>query len=200
MDTVDEDLDGDGDPRDVDTDGDGRANFLDPDDDGDGASTLDEDLNGDCDLTNDDANENGIPAYLDPAEPADQIDADGDGFVDPSGGGDDCDDSDPTVYPGAPEEYYDGVDADCAGDSDNDKDGDGFDSDHMDGDDCDDSDPDVNPDAKEDLSDVDRDCDGFTDPPGTFTTELGFACATTGGTGGWFLIGLALLVGRRRDG
>ncbi len=63
--TVDEDLDGDGDPTNDDTDGDGIPNYLDADDDGDGIDTADEDANGDGDPTNDDSDGDGIPDYLD---------------------------------------------------------------------------------------------------------------------------------------
>ena len=55
-------------------------------------------------------------------------DADLDGFIAVEAGGDDCDDSDPTVNPGADEIWYDGRDQDCSGGSDYDQDGDGFDS------------------------------------------------------------------------
>jgi hypothetical protein len=41
-------------------------------------------------------------------------DADGDGYGDASCGGDDCDDADPSVHPGA-EDWCDGVDRDCDG-------------------------------------------------------------------------------------
>jgi hypothetical protein len=40
-------------------------------------------------------------------------DADGDGFYDPACGGDDCNDSDATMFPGAIESCTDGVDNDC---------------------------------------------------------------------------------------
>ena len=84
-------------------------------------------------------------------------DADGDGFTEAEG---DCDDSDATVYEGATETWYDGVDSDCGGDSDYDADGDGYDSD----DDCDDGDSSVSPDAEETYYDgVDSDCDGGSD-------------------------------------
>jgi hypothetical protein len=42
------------------------------------------------------------------------VDADGDGYLSIACGGHDCDDNDPTVYPGATE-YYDGKDNDCNG-------------------------------------------------------------------------------------
>ena len=48
-------------------------------------------------------------------DPGGCVDADGDGYEDAACGGDDCDDSDPGVYPGAPEVCGDGIDQDCDG-------------------------------------------------------------------------------------
>jgi hypothetical protein len=64
---------------------------VDPDSDGDGAEDGAE-----------------VAAGSDPLDPA--PDLDGDGFS-----GDDCDDRDPSVHPGAPEVVGDGVDQDCDG-------------------------------------------------------------------------------------
>ena len=84
-------------------------------------------------------------------------DADGDGYTTTS----DCDDADATVFPGAAEVWYDGVDQDCSGGSDYDADGDGVDSDGFGGGDCDDTDPTVLPGASDPPGDgVDQDCDG----------------------------------------
>jgi hypothetical protein len=65
-------------------------------------------------------------------------DLDHDGVT--SGNGD-CDDTNPSVRPGATETWYDGVDGDCSGGSDYDADGDGFGSAAYGGLDCDDGDP-----------------------------------------------------------
>ena len=123
-------------------------------------------------------------------------DADADGYGDPASAletctpmegavqdGTDCDDGDPTVYPGAPE-ICDGVDSNCDGRADLgeigtwyvDSDGDGYgDPDSSEetcdpdpawidvGDDCDDTDYAVSPSASEACNDVDDDCDGKVD-------------------------------------
>ncbi len=104
-------------------------------------------------------------------------DADGDGVTVADG---DCDDSDPTVYPGAAELWYDGVDQDCDGASDLDADGDGADSDAHGGDDCDDSDPAVHPAAAELWYDgTDQDCDGNDDDADGDTWPAGDDCDDT---------------------
>jgi outer membrane protein OmpA-like peptidoglycan-associated protein len=111
----------------------------------------------------------GDPSYVDVDGSASDIgawggpdawpwDADGDGYYAHA----DCDDTDGTAYPGAPEVPYDGVDQDCNGQDLADIDGDGFPG--GDGPDCDDEDAEVNPDAIEVFYDgIDADCDGRSD-------------------------------------
>ncbi|MCB9792358.1 MAG: hypothetical protein H6741_06485 [Alphaproteobacteria bacterium] len=78
--------------------------------------------------------------------------------------GTDCSDTNASIYPGASDTWYDGVDSDCAGNSDYDADGDGFDSDGYSGTDCDDGDSSINTSATETWYDgVDQDCDGASD-------------------------------------
>lgn len=91
-------------------------------------------------------------------------DDDGDGYVGIEGGGLDCDDTDPNVYPGALETWYDGIDSDCDGLSDFDADGDGFDATEYAGDDCDDTDATRSPGAEEVWYDgIDSDCNESSD-------------------------------------
>jgi hypothetical protein len=87
-------------------------------------------------------------------------DQDADGFAATEG---DCDDTDPEVFPGAPDTWYDGVDSDCDGADDYDQDGDGVVADFMGGSDCDDTNADVHPGAAEVCDGVDQDCDGTVD-------------------------------------
>ncbi len=92
------------------------------------------------------------------------LDFDSDGFQTVDEGGTDCDDTDNTVYPGAPETWYDGVDSDCAGDDDYDRDSDGASATAYGGTDCDDGDADIGPHATETWYDgIDQDCDGGDD-------------------------------------
>jgi hypothetical protein len=100
----------------------------------------------------------------DPNDPTDDLlDLDGDGFsASAGGGGDDCNDSNASVYPGATE-LCDGLDNDCDAFVDNapDQDGDGFGP--CDGD-CDDTNTQVGPFAAEVCNDgLDNDCDGLVD-------------------------------------
>ena len=79
------------------------------------------------------------------------------GYIDTTG---DCDDTDPSIYPGATDLPLDGIDQDCDGADNRDGDGDGDPIDT----DCDDSDPDRSTLLFE-LCDtgVDEDCDGIVD-------------------------------------
>jgi len=116
------------------------------------------------------------------------IDYDSDDYCYGIGPGDDCNDYDASIYPGAIEDCYDGLDNDCDGFCDMyrgictdgtpgdpdcciDYDGDGYDNCYMSevgGDiypfDCNDYDRNINPSATEDCYDyLDNDCDGDID-------------------------------------
>ena len=66
--SINEDVDGNDDPRNDDTDADGIPNFFDLDDDGDGTLTVNEDANGDGNPANDfnDPNNPTLADYLNP--------------------------------------------------------------------------------------------------------------------------------------
>ena len=96
------------------------------------------------------------------ADLAEVRDGDGDGIAAEAFDGNDCDDTDPDVYPGASDPPYDGIDSDCRGDDDYDADGDGvrsgLDDDPSTPEDCDDADPTVG--AAAEVVWLDADGDG----------------------------------------
>lgn len=107
-------------------------------------------------------------------------DPDGDG----SPYGDDCDNGDASVFPGAPEVWYDGIDNDCdPATADDDADGDGYASEVTGGADCDDGDANANPAATELCDGVDDDCDGTTDEGDAEDASIWYADADDDGYG-----------------
>jgi len=100
-----------------------------------------------------------VAGYMTAMEICDETDDDNDGYSECQG---DCDDTDPTTYPGATE-LCDGKDNDCDGivpADEQDADGDGF---MICAGDCDDSDPTTYPGAPELCDGKDNDCDGVID-------------------------------------
>jgi hypothetical protein len=140
------------------------------------------DNEGDCDDTNGainpDAEEICDALDNDCDEAVDDVDVDLDTFTDAAClDGTDCDDDNPTVYPGAADTWYDGIDSDCGLDDDYDADTDGYVPDTysglpttgiasgtLPGGDCNDTDGSINPGATDTWYDgIDTDCDGADD-------------------------------------
>ena len=89
------------------------------------------------------------------------VDNDGDGHTENEG---DCDDTNNTIYPGATEIPYDGIDQDCDGTDLTDVDGDGYHATVAGGDDCNDNDATINPGITETCGDnIDNNCNGEID-------------------------------------
>jgi hypothetical protein len=190
-DGVDQNCDGD---DDYDQDGDGFAH--------DSYAAEDGAPGQDCDDLNPQINPDATEIWYDgddgDCDGSDDYDQDGDGARHDQFGGQDCDDLDPDRAPLIPEVPYDGVDQDCTGADLIDVDGDGAFGLPVGGDDCNDYDATVSPDLPEDLTEVDRNCDGYTDPTGPIRPK---GCDATGGSAlpaWWLLSSLPFFVRRRR--
>jgi len=114
-----------------------------------------------CDGVNDDCSDPAWPWFPYPYDQ--EADADNDGFL---GCGDDCDDHQPTVYPGAPE-YCDGLNNDCDASTWPTPAADEADADHdstrICGGDCNDTDGSIGPGFWEYCDGLDNDCDSEVD-------------------------------------
>jgi len=112
----------------------------------------------------------------------------------------DCDDNDPTVYPGAEEIWYDGRNSDCAYSSDYDADADGVDHPMGGGTDCDDSDPskaaaeDCPPPVDAEDDDNEDEVEPEDDAPAGDSTSGKLGCATVASSpSGLFLVMFSFL-------
>ena len=164
--------DGDDALRPTDADGDGVSTCGGDCDDGDadvfpGAMEVCNDIDDDCDgavpADNLDADNDGFPE-CDDCDDTDPLlvgrDADGDGVTVCDG---DCDDGNPAISPNELDLAGDGLDQDCDGVDGLDGDADGFASVGTGGADCDDADPGHFPGAPEICDGVDGNCDGDAD-------------------------------------
>ncbi|MBO87582.1 MAG: hypothetical protein CL927_19705 [Deltaproteobacteria bacterium] len=137
-----------------------------------------------------------IGPFPDIAAAIQTFDADLDGYASPDWGGEDCDDLESTVNPGAEEIWYDGIDSDCAGDDDLDQDADGWQAASQGGEDCDDTDPSITPENTP-LSSCLEDTPGSDSAAGKGKVST---CSTADPLDAWpVLLALPLLIRRRTN-
>jgi hypothetical protein len=115
----------------------------------------------------------------DDEHPYADYDADGDGQGSAYYGFEDCDDTNPDIYYGAQEIWYDGIDQDCNSSTEYDVDGDGYPSADHGGTDCDDHALLVNPGITEMCDGRDNNCDGDVDDDGVCDSSMRIATVIT---------------------